>query len=223
MSFRKNFDPSVYFVADPDSCAGRPVADVVREAAAGGVTMVQLRNKSGDALSFFEQAKEIADILKPLGIPFIINDRVDICFAVNADGVHLGQDDLSATEARQLLGPDKIIGVTAFKRGHFARIKSDVVDYAGTGPFYPTFTKPGKDVLGAEKFSELVQISKVPVIGIGGITPENAGAVMEVGAAGVAMMRGISEAPDPKKAAEEFVNIIKGNTDDTQHLKHSRI
>ncbi|MCE7886814.1 MAG: thiamine phosphate synthase [Alphaproteobacteria bacterium PRO2] len=202
---RRKFDLSVYFVADPSLCSGRDLNDVVRGAVAGGVTMVQLRSKRGTSLEFLEQARMLR---KLLNIPFLINDRVDIAQDVGADGVHLGQGDMYAAEARRILGPDKIIGVTAFTREHFAAIDPDAVDYAGTGPFYATKTEKGKPVLGPEGFRALVKISPVPVVGIGGITPANAAAVIENGAAGVAMMRSISEAPEPKKAAYAFTSTV---------------
>lgn len=204
MAKPSRFDLSVYFVADPSVCAGRSVIDVVRQAAHGGLTILQLRDKTGDIPAFLARARALQKILKPLQIPLIINDRVDIALAVNADGVHLGQEDFPPEEARELLGPEKIIGVTAFEERHFRNIDPAIVNYAGTGPFFPTLTKPGKPVLGAAGFKKLVALSPVPVVGVGGITPENAEEVIKVGAAGVAMMRAISESPDPEKAARAF-------------------
>ncbi len=208
MPVRPNFDLSVYFIADPYVCAGRSVVEIVRQVAAGGATMIQLRHKSDNISFFYEQVKEVAALLKPQGIPLIINDRVDIALAVDADGVHLGQEDLPAAEARKILGPDKIIGVTAFEEKHFKVIDPAIVDYAGIGPFYATQTKPDKKILGTDKFSQLVKISPVSVVGVGGITPGNVGDVIRAGAHGVAMMRAISEAGDPRKATEEFRSAI---------------
>lgn len=200
------FDLSVYFVADSSLCAGRDLSDIVRSAIAGGATMIQLRNKHGTSLEFLEQAKELRRLVR--NIPFLINDRVDIAQEVNADGVHLGQGDMLTVAARELLGSKKIIGVTAFTAEHFEAIDPAVVDYAGTGPFYPTKTEKGKPVLGPEGFRALLKISPVPVVGIGGITVANAASVIECGAAGVAMMRSISGAPDPKRAAYEISGAV---------------
>lgn len=205
----RNFDLSVYFVADPAVCGGRDVADVVSAAARGGATMIQLRNKNGEARDFLDQAKVCQAVLKDFKIPFIVNDRVDIALAVDADGVHLGQDDMPPAEARKILGPNKIIGQTAFTLQHFQKIDPAVVDYAGTGPFYETQTKPGKPVLGAERFRNLIALSPVPVVGIGGITPENCVHVIASGANGIAMMRSVSENPDPEYATREFVQIVQ--------------
>lgn len=201
---RKNFDLSVYFIADPDACLGRSVVDVVEQAVAGGATMVQLRNKQGNITEFLAQAKELK---KRLGnrVPLVINDRVDVALAANADGVHLGQEDFPPAEARRMIGPDKIIGVTAFTPEHFKAIDPRVVDYAGAGPYFPTFAKPGKPVLGPENFRALVAISPVPVVAIGGITAVDVPGILRNGAAGVAMMRAISKSMDPAQAARDFV------------------
>ncbi len=201
---RRMFDPLVYFVADPSCCAGREVADVVMRAVTGGATMVQLRNKSGHTSEFLAQAAMLSELLKPRNVPLIVNDSIDVAFAAGADGVHLGQGDSHPAEARARLGEDAIIGQTAFTAAHIAALDG-CVDYIGTGPFYETKTDKGKPVLGAEKFAALVRLSPVPVVGIGGITPENAALVMASGASGVAMMRSISEAEDPEAAARAFV------------------
>lgn len=199
---------SVYFVLDPSLCSGRDIVDVAHAAVKGGVTMIQLRNKSGNISELLEQAYKLHDLLKPLGIPLLINDHVDAAKEVNADGVHLGQGDMSAADARKILGPEKIIGITAFTEDHFKAIDPAIVDYAGTGPFYPTKTDKGKPVMGAEKFSALVKISPVRVVGIGGVRPENADAVIQSGAVGVAMMRAISESENPEKTARDFVEAV---------------
>lgn len=201
-------DLSVYFVADPSCCAGRDVAGVVMDAVRGGVTMVQYRNKSGNMPEIHAQAALLSELLKAEGIPFLINDHIDVAFAVEADGVHLGQGDASAHDAREKLGSAALIGVTAFTPEHMAAIDAAVVDYVGTGPFYPTQTDKGKPVLGAEKFAELVKLSPVPVVGIGGITAGNALAVIDAGAHGVAMMRAISAADDVTAAAKAFVKVV---------------
>lgn len=207
-AMRNNFDLSVYFVADPHACAGRDIADVVMTAVKGGVTMVQLRNKVDDKSLIAAQAAMLSELLKPLGIPFLVNDHVDIARDVEADGAHIGQGDISPAEARKILGEDKILGLTAFTKEHIRAVDSGVVDYIGTGPFYPTKTDKGKPVLGAEKFAELIKLSPVPVVGIGGITPDNAYEVLSAGANGVAMMRSISEAQDPCSAAQKFATVL---------------
>lgn len=204
MSFRKSFDLLVYFVLDPTACAGRDPVDVARSAIAGGVTMLQLRVKTDDHDYMLGLAQQILPLTRAAGIPLLINDYVDIALKCGADGVHLGQGDMPAETARKFVGEGAIIGVTAFEPSHFQSINPEIVDYAGTGPFYPTETKKGKPVLGAKEFAALVKISPVPVVGIGGITPDNFKPVLEAGADGVAMMRSVSEAADPQGAARSF-------------------
>lgn len=204
-----NFDLSVYFIADPSLCQGRPIEQVVSDAVKGGATMIQLRNKSDDVQEIESQALKIKKVMSGTNTPFIINDHVDIAVSVDADGVHIGQGDLSAAVAREKIGTDKILGLTAFTRDHYAAIDPAIVNYVGTGPVYPTKTKPGKPVLGLDGFAELIKHAPVPVVGIGGVTPENANAVIKAGANGVAMMRGISEAEDVQAAAHKFLREVK--------------
>lgn len=203
-----NFDLSVYFIADPHVCGGRPVEDVVKAAVEGGATMVQLRNKEDDLDVIEKQAMAIKPILAEAKIPFFLNDHVHLAKELDLDGTHIGQGDMPADQAREILGKDKIIGLTAYTEHHFEKIDTNVVDYAGTGPFYATLTKPGKPVLGPDKFSDLIECTTLPVVGIGGITPENASKVIECGAHGVAMMRSVSEADDPAAVVHEFKQAV---------------
>ena len=146
-------------------------------------------------------------MVKPFRVPLLVNDYVDIAFAVGADGVHVGQGDSDVAEARARLGEDAIVGLTAFTEEQITAVDPAVVDYIGTGPVYPTQTDKGKPVLGGDGFSALVQLSPVPVVGIGGITPENASRVLDAGAAGVAMMRSVSAADDIAAAVKAFQEI----------------
>ena len=205
---RKNFNSILYFIADPSLCRGRAVEDVVAAALRGGVTMMQYRDKSQDKNEILQQAKILKKLCESCHIPFLINDHVDIAREIDADGVHLGQGDMDPAEARCLLGPDKIIGLTAFTEKQIGKVDPALIDYIGTGPVYPTKTDKGKPVLGVQKFAELIQHATVPVVGIGGVTPENAPAVLDAGAAGVAVMRAISEADDPEAAARRLRQVL---------------
>ena len=204
-----NFDLSIYFVADPACCKGRAIFDVVLEAAEAGVTMVQYRDKSGDMPLISANAAMLAQLLKPFGIPLLVNDHVDIAFAAGADGVHIGQGDCDPAEARKTLGEDAIIGLTAFNEDQISAVDPEIIDYIGTGPVHPTQTDKGKPVLGVDGFAELCALSPVRVVGIGGITPENAAPVLQAGADGVAMMRSISEASDISEAVKAFQTNMK--------------
>ena len=203
-----NFDLSVYFVADPLLCAGRDVVDVVMMAVKGGATLVQYRNKHAPLNDVLAEAAMLQEGLSDTGVPLLINDYVDVAQAVGAAGVHLGQGDCSPQEARAKLGAEAIIGQTAFTVEHMAAVDAAVVDYVGVGPFYETKTDKGKPVLGAEAFAALVRLSPVPVVGIGGVTPDNARAVIKAGASGVAMMRSVSEAETPEKVVRAFLDIL---------------
>ena len=212
MALSEPFDLSLYFVADPACChfggEARSVVDIVMGAVRGGASMVQYRNKSGDMPHIMAEAAMLAELLKSEGVPFLVNDYVDVAFAVGADGVHLGQGDADPAEARAKLGQNAIIGQTAFTPAHMAAIDPNIIDYVGTGPFYKTQTDKGKPVLGAEKFAALVELSPVPVVGIGGITPDNARVVMNAGADGVAFMRSVSEADDVEAAMRQMKEAI---------------
>lgn len=202
------FDLSLYFIADPACCGGRDVAGVVSMAVEAGVTMVQYRDKSNSPDFVLHNAKILKKICEGAGVPLLINDHVDIALKAGVDGVHIGQGDMTAAQARELLGPEAIVGLTAFTEKHIAAVDAGVVDYIGTGPVYPTLTDKGKPVLGAQRFAELAALSPVPVVGIGGITPDNAGDVMQAGADGIAVMRGIGAAPDITRAVKEFQNSL---------------
>jgi thiamine-phosphate pyrophosphorylase len=208
MGMQRTYNPSVYFVVDPACCGGRDVIHVVEQAIAGGVTLLQYRDKVNSKEVVYHNACVIRDVAFDCQIPFLVNDYANIAELVCADGVHLGQGDMSAAEARALLGPSAIIGVTAFTEAQIAAVDPDVVDYIGLGPFFPTQTDKGKPVLGAERFAALAALSPVPVIGIGGITPLNAADVIRSGAYGVAMMRAVSEAEDVRLAASAFLDAV---------------
>lgn len=206
---RKSFDLSVYFIADPSVCGGRDICDVVKAALDGGASMIQYRDKSGEEAQVWRNAARILAAVQAYGAPFLLNDYVEIAKEIGADGVHVGQGDMNAAEVRDIMGDDAIVGVTAYTPEHIMAIDPGVVDYIGTGPFYATKTKPDKPVLGEQGFADLVALSPVPVVGIGGIEIENAAAVMEAGADGVAMMRAVSEAQDVAAAARGFVQVAK--------------
>ena len=172
--------------------------------------MVQLRNKRDGLDTIADEAQRIQSILADSNVPFIINDYVELAAEIGADGVHIGQEDMSVKEARRIIGAEAILGLTAFTRAHYDVLDSDIIDYVGTGPFHATLTKPDKPVLGADGFAQLAKSAPVPVVGIGGITTDNAADVIAAGAQGVAMMRAVSEADDPEVAARHFVSAVEG-------------
>lgn len=141
-------------------------------------------------------------------VPLLVNDYVDIAVEIGADGAHIGQGDLSPKSAREMLGADKILGLTAFTAEQLDMVDPALVDYVGTGPVFPTLTDKGKPVLGVEGFEILAAMSPVPVVAIGGITPECAMEITLAGAAGLAVMRSIGAADDVEAAVRAFQSVL---------------
>ena len=198
------FDLTLYLVVGSDVTQGRPLDEVVTAAVRGGATLVQLREKAlGDA-ELVEAARALKGRLAPLGVPLIINDRVEVARAAGADGVHLGQDDLDAARARRILGPAGLIGVSAGTAEEAARIDRGLADYVGIGAVYATATKPdaGPPIGLAGLAALAATLRPLPVVAIGGIGVREAAQVMAGGAAdGIAVVSAICGAQDPEAAA----------------------
>jgi thiamine-phosphate pyrophosphorylase len=195
------FDLSLYLVTDPEMTRDRGLLETVVAAIAGGVTIVQLRDKHAPARRLIETGRALLAVLRPRGIPLIVNDRVDVAHALGADGVHLGQDDLSPAVARTILGPGALIGLSLDRADQLASIDASV-DYVGLGPVFPTGTKAdAAPALGIAGFAALRRRISRPVVAIGGITAANAPQVRAAGADGIAIVSAICAAPDPGAAA----------------------
>ena len=206
---RLAFDLSLYLVIGPDATAGRDVTAVALAAVRGGATMVQLRYKAGTP-EVTESAREVIEVLRPTGVPVIINDRVDLARALGAQGVHVGQDDTPPAEARQVLGEDAIVGLSVTDPAQLRAVDPSVVDYLGVGPVFPTGSKPdAAPPLGIETLSQIAGSVRLPVVAIGGITEENAAAVIRAGADGLAVISAICAADDPENAARVLVARIE--------------
>ena len=202
----------LYLVTDRDLSLGRSLEDVVSEAVKGGVTIVQLREKEASTGEFVALARRLMSILKPLGIPLIINDRVDVALAVDADGVHIGQSDMTYADARRLLGPDKIIGLSVECLEDLEAANALDVDYVGISPVYGTPTKTDTaEPFGLEGLRRAVEMSIHPTVAIGGMNAATIGEVMEAGADGVAVVSAICSAEDISKAASELKAIVEAN------------
>jgi len=205
---RLAFDLSLYLVIGPDSTAGRDVTSVALAAVRGGATMVQLRYKTGTS-EIMQSAREVIEVLRPTGVPVIINDRVDVARALGAQGVHLGQQDADPADARNVLGEDAIIGLSITESAQLASVDPTVVDYLGVGPVFPTGSKPdATPPLGLATLSEIARSVRLPVAAIGGITEENAVEVIRAGADGLAVISAICAADDPEDAARALVARI---------------
>ncbi|MCD7936607.1 MAG: thiamine phosphate synthase [Tannerellaceae bacterium] len=203
---------SLYLVTDRRLSLGRSLEQVVEEAVRGGVTIVQLREKEASSREFYELAVRLKQMLALYKVPLIINDRLDIALACDADGLHIGQEDLPYPVARQLLGRDKIIGLSVENRADVEEANLWDIDYIGLSPVFTTDTKTDTaPALGLEGVRELTALSVHPAVGIGGIHPQNAGEILRAGANGIAVVSAIMSAPDPCKAANELSEIIKQN------------
>ncbi len=202
-----NFNLALYLVTDPYITKGRDLCVLVEEAVKGGVTMVQLREKDASTADFLDVALKIKETLKPYNIPLIINDRLDIALAVDADGVHIGQSDMPYHIARKLMGRDKIIGLSVESIEDVISANELDVDYIGISPIFSTPTKQDtKEPFGIEGAKKAKELSKHRIVAIGGINTQNIESVMDTGIEGVAVVSAILGAEDPLQAAKEFLS-----------------
>lgn len=199
----------LYLVTDRDLSLGRPLEEVVSEAVAGGVTMVQLREKDASTGEFVELARRLMNVLKPLGVPLIINDRVDVALAVDADGVHIGQSDMAYEDARRLLGPGKIIGLSVENMEDLVKANELNVDYVGISPVYGTPTKTDTaEPFGLKGLRKAVELSSHPTVAIGGMNASTIADVIGAGADGVAVVSAICSAENIKEATSKLKTIV---------------
>jgi len=198
----------VYFIMGSPNCKDNPTT-VLQEAIEGGITLFQFREKGNGALAGdkkVELAKELQQLCREHQIPFIINDDIDMAIALNADGVHIGQDDERIEDVRKKIGHGKIIGVSVHNYDEAITALEGGADYFGIGPVFPTKTKEdAKPSNGTKLIEELRNKGfRIPIVGIGGITAENAGTVIQAGADGVSVITAISHAPSVTEAAKEL-------------------
>ena len=206
----ENIDYSLYLVTDRGLARGRSTLDIVSAAVDGGATVVQLREKDCSTLDFIKQALTIKDFLKARGVPMIINDRVDVAQAVNADGVHLGQTDMPLEMAKRILGDSMIIGISAESLQDAIEAEKGGADYLGVSPIYATPTKTDTaPALGLEGLRAIHKAVGLPLVGIGGLNKNNSADVIRNGAAGVAVVSAIVAADDPEAAARELKHLIE--------------
>lgn len=206
-------DVSLYGIVDPNRSKGRPLPELAKISAENGATLIQYRDKQNDIRTMIENAKSIKQSLHETGVPFIVNDRVDIALASGADGVHLGQEDIKAEDARRLLGERAIIGLSikTTKQAEYAPI--DVLDYAFVGGVFDTQSKNNKKSIGIQGWMEIAQILKtraqaMPVGAIAGIDETNIGTLFEAGCEGVAMISALYMADDVALATRKIADII---------------
>ncbi|AUV89469.1 thiamine phosphate synthase [Vibrio campbellii] len=182
---------------------------VVRKAVEGGVTMVQVREKHGDVRAFIERAQAVKDILKDTDVPLIVNDRVDVALAVDADGVHLGQSDMPAIIARELIGPNKILGLSIENEEQLAEADSLPIDYIGLSAIFATPTKTNtKKHWGIDGLKMALETTSQPIVAIGGINESNIPQLSATGVHGLALVSAICHAEDPKAASEYLLGLM---------------
>ncbi|MDQ7095058.1 thiamine phosphate synthase [Desulfosporosinus sp. PR] len=203
-------DYSLYLVTDRIQLGRRDLAHSVELAIQGGVTLVQLREKSLSTREFLDIAYEIKEITARYNIPLLINDRLDIALAVDADGLHIGQDDLPLPKAKELF-PDKIIGVSASSLAEALLAAEQGADYLGVGAMYSTATKTDAKLVSLEELARIKKSVTIPVVAIGGINQQNLQQLMAAKIDGVAIVSAILAQNDIFQAARDFQTLIKGN------------
>lgn len=179
---------------------------IVEKALQAGVTVLQLREKTAATRDFYQLALRIKPIARQYNVPLLINDRLDIALAVDADGVHVGQEDLPVAVVRRLIGPDKILGATAATVAAAQTAEREGADYIGSGAMFPTLTKPGKQVLPLNVLAQIKQAVQVPVVAIGGITADNLLTLKITGVDGLAVVSAIMDSADPAAATQEILS-----------------
>ena len=202
-----NVDLSLYLVTD-NSDEEEKFLKTIEEAILGGVTVVQIREKTADTLDFYNLAVKVKKITTKYDVDLIINDRVDVALAIDADGVHVGQSDMPCDITRKLIGEDKILGVSAATIEEAKKAENDGADYIGTGAVFPTSTKDDAPSITKQDLIDIVKSINIPVVAIGGITLENASELKDTGIAGLSLVSAIMGADNPKKASEKLLNIF---------------
>ena len=199
----------LYAVTDRRWLGNSTLAQQVELALEGGVTFLQLREKDAGAQEILEQARQLLPICRRFGVPLIINDNVELALASGADGVHLGQGDMDPRQARRLLGPDRIIGVSAHNPQEARLALEGGADYLGAGAVFHTGTKTDAGALPRQALEEICRSVDIPVVAIGGITRENVLSLAGSGVAGAAVVSAIFAQPDVKEAAREMAQLCR--------------
>ena len=202
-----NIDLSLYLVTD-NSDDEEKFLKTIEEAINGGVTVVQIREKTADTLDFYNLALKVKEITTKYNVPLIINDRVDVALAVDADGVHVGQSDMPCDITRELIGENKILGVSAATIDEAKKAEKDGADYIGTGAVFPTSTKDDAPSITKKDLKNIVDSINIPVVAIGGINIENANELNNTGISGLSVVSAIMSADNPKEASEKLLNIF---------------
>jgi thiamine-phosphate pyrophosphorylase len=206
---KNNIDYTLYLVTDRDVLKDKDLYSSIEEAIKGGATLVQLREKYLSSLEFYNTALKIKEITDKYNVPLIINDRLDIALAIDAAGVHIGQSDLPAAIARELIGTEKILGVSAATVEEAKIAEKDGADYIGAGAMFSTATKNDARAVSIDVLKRMKESVAIPVVAIGGINENNVEHLKSAKIDGIAVVSAILGKPDIKAASEEMKNLFK--------------
>ncbi len=207
-------DLRLYALVDPERSAGWPLVKLAHRVAEGGATLIQLRDKHAATRAMVAEARDLKAVLAPMRVPLIVNDRIDVALAAGADGVHVGQDDMDPADARRLLGPHAIIGISLKTPAQARAAPIDYLDYVAIGGVFATSSKDNPDPpIGLKGLASIVEAVRarapeLPIGAIAGIDDTNASGVVAAGADGVAVISALSYAPDPTQAAKVLRDIV---------------
>lgn len=204
---KNNVDYTLYLCTDRELMTSKTIEESVEKAVAGGCTVVQLREKNCSSREFYELAVRVKEVTSKSGIPLIINDRVDIAVAADADGVHVGQSDLPASEVRKIIGPDKLVGVSASTVGAALKAQQDGADYIGVGAMYATATKTDARPVSREELAAIREAVNIPIVIIGGVNKDTVLNFKGMGIDGIAVVSAIVSQPDVELAAREMYEL----------------
>lgn len=202
---KHTFDCTLYLVTE-ESTPTAELLTMINKAVSGGVTLVQLREKTSDGKTFYEKALQVKELLDTLSIPLIINDRVDVALAVEAAGIHVGQSDLPIKAVKKIVPDSMIVGISAHTEEEAIFAEKSGADYIGVGSVFPTSTKPDANPLSHETLSRIKESVSIPVVAIGGITEENVRQLRLAQVDGIAVVSSITKADDPTSAAKLLLN-----------------
>lgn len=205
---KSEIDYTLYLCTDRKLMSTNTLEEAVEQAILGGCSLIQLREKQSSSRELFEMAKRIKAITDRYRVPLIINDRIDIALAVDAAGVHLGQEDIPAKEARRIMGEEKVIGVSARTVELARKAVEDGADYLGVGAMFATNTKGNAKVIGKEKLKEIRAAVSIPIVAIGGINHSNAAQLVDTGINGLAVVSSVIGASDIQAAARKMRTIF---------------
>lgn len=206
----RHIDLSVYLVLDPGLCGGfEGMVETSRAAAQAGVNVIQLRAPSWKKRALVECGRAIKAAVAPWGVPLIINDHADVCVAVDADGLHVGQQDLAPQDARAIIGPDRVLGLSITELDQLAAVDTSIIDHLGVGPVFATATKPdAAAALGIDGFARIAAAKPCPIVAIGSVTAELADALIKAGADGLAVVSAICGTSDVAASTHRLIEAV---------------